>query len=75
MSELFISYNFFLLYIVHPCSLVKEDPSSVESQSLEVLLSFSLAHGNVNHIIDVIMILLGEGLKWVRIEGLKWVWG
>ena len=29
----------------------------MEGESLEVLLSFALAHGNVNNIIDLIMIL------------------
>lgn len=32
----------------------------MDVDSLQVLLLFALAHGNVNHIIEVIMVLLGE---------------
>ncbi len=40
----------------------------MDIESLEVLLSFALAHGNINHIIDVIMALMGV-VKGCGLEG------
>lgn len=41
-------------------SLPAETFVSVDSDSIQVLLSFSLAHGGVNSILDCLQILLGE---------------
>ena len=47
----------------------------MDIESLEVLMSFALAHGNINHIIDVIMALLGEWV-WQRVWFIWWAcWG
>ena len=51
--------NPYLLYTFSP-SLPEETFVSVDADSLQILLSFALAHGSVNTILDVLQILLGK---------------
>ena len=53
------SCNPYLLYTFSP-SLPEETFVSVDADSLQILLSFALAHGSVNTILDVLQILLGK---------------
>lgn len=50
-------YLFFIMYLSP--SLPEETFVSVDTDSLQILLSFALAHGGVNTILDVLQILLG----------------
>ena len=49
-----------VLLIVIPCSIPGETFVSVDANCLHVLLSFALAHGNVNSILDCLQILMGR---------------